>query len=102
GLRDTVEVDDPVRVDDRLVVEVDAVRPGRAGPGGDDDLFRGDDLVPAGGLVLEGDRVRVGEPGRALQEPHPVAGQLAADDVDLAADDVLRPGGEIGDRDVLF
>src|SRR5262249_52940954 len=101
-LRDAVEVDDPVRVDDRLVVEVDALRPGRTGAGGDDDLLGGDDLVPPAGLVLERDRVRVGEPGRTVQQPDPVAGQLAADDVHLPADDVLRAGGEIGDRDVLF
>src|SRR5689334_16807386 len=97
-----VEVDDPVRVDDRLLVEVDALRAGRASAGRDDDLLGGDDLVPAARLVLEGDRVRVGEPGRALQQPDPVAGQLAADDVDLPADDVLGAGGQVGDRDVLF
>jgi hypothetical protein len=76
---------------------------GRAGtvPAGDDDALGGDRQLGTA-LVTHAQRVRVGERRGAGQQADPVAGELAADDVDLAADDVLGPGGQVGHRDVLL
>jgi hypothetical protein len=57
--------------------------------------------VPVG-PVVDLDRIRAGEPAGAGQDRDPVPGQLAADDVALPADHVLRPGRQVGDRDLVL
>ena len=47
-------------------------------------------------------RVRPGEARRAGQDGDPVAAELAADDVVLPADDVVRPGRQVTDGDLVL
>ena len=54
------------------------------------------------GDLAQGDGVVVDEPAGAGEQGDVVAGQLVADDVDLAADHVLGAGGQVGDGDVLL
>ena len=93
--RDPLEVDDPVGVDDAPLVEVDGA--GRAG------------FVPVAITIFSAvtcrslarpatddrDRVRVDEAAGPVQQLDVVAGELAADDLDLAADHVLGAGSEV-------
>ena len=76
---------------------------GRAGPGagGDHDLVRAG-LAAAARAVVDLHRVRVGEAAGAGQHRDPVAGQLAAHHVHLAADHVAGAGGQVGDGDLVL
>ena len=58
--------------------------------------------LPRSGLAVHRDRVRVEEPRRAVQQRHPVAGQLAADHLDLAADHVLGAREQVLHGDVVL
>ena len=84
------------------LVELDAVRPGRPGAGGDDDLVGGDRLLVAGRRRRTATVCGVDEAAGAGEQGDVVAGQLAADDVDLPADHVLGAGGQVGDGDVVL
>ena len=90
-----------VGVDHGTVVELDAGRPGRLGPGRDHDVLGGDpvDMVAA---VVHLDRVRIREVRRSGDHRHPVTGELAAHHVDLPADHVLGAGGQVGDGDLVL
>ena len=96
-----LQMDDPVRVDHGAVVELDAGRAGGPGAGGDHDRLRAGPADPAV-PVVDFDRVRVGETGRAAQDRDPVAGQLAAHHVHFAADHVTGAGGQVGHGDVVL
>ena len=75
--------------------------PGGPGAGGDHDLVRGGPADPALAAVhFHG--VRVEEAARAGHGRDPVAGQLAAHHVHLAADHVGGPGGQVGDGDLVL
>src|ERR1700743_1137507 len=79
------QVPQPVGVDDGARVDLHAGRAGGAGAGGDHDLVRGGPANPALAAVHLY-RVRVDEAARAGQDRDPVAGELAAHHVHLAAD----------------
>ncbi len=90
GAGNLVEGQDLVTVDHGAAVEVDRVRPGRPRSGRNDDLFRVDPpLVDLVG-TLDADCVRVDEARRTDEQGDPVAAELAANDVDLTSDDMLR------------
>ena len=99
--RHLVHAQDLIGVDDRLAVEVDGRRPRRLGADRDDDLV-GAELVLVAVVVDDDDRVRVDELRGADEQRDVVARELVADDVDLPVDHMRRPGGQVGDRDVLL
>ena len=99
--RHPLQVDDPVGIHDGALVELDAAGPGGPGAGGDHDLVGGGPADPAV-AVVDLHRVRVDEMPGAGEHRDPVAGQLAADHVDLPADDVLGAGGQVGDGDLVL
>ena len=74
--------------------------PGRAGPGGDHDVGRGDRRRVAAGLAAHDHGVLVLEPGGAAEDVDVVAQQLVADHLDLPADHVRGPGQQVGDGDL--
>ncbi len=76
--------------------------PRRPGADRDDDLVRRDPAVQVGLVVADRERVVVDEATGAVQQLDPVAVELAADDLGLAADDVRRPGEQVLDGDVLL
>ena len=80
---------------------IDAGRAGRV-PTAIDDLVGGDPAVHVGLVVAHGQRVVVDEAPGAVQQLDPVAVELAADDLGLAADDVRRTGQQVLDGDVLL
>ena len=89
-----------VGVEDRALVELHGVGPVRLGAGGDDDE-PGGDLGAADAVVVEdAERVRVDERAGAAEDVDVVAQQLGADDLVLAADDVLRAREQVLHRDV--
>ena len=65
-------------------------------------IFSALDLAAAAGAVGDLDVGRAGEARRPGQDGHPVAGELAAHDVVLPADDVMRAGGQVADRDLVL
>jgi hypothetical protein len=101
GPRNLLQGEDVVRIQDGPLVELDRVRPGGPGAGGDDDVLGADQPFMAGHLA-QGDGVGVDETAGSGVEGDVVAGELAADDVDLSADHVLGTGGQVGDGDVLL
>ena len=83
-----------------LLVELDRGRPVGLGAGGDDDE-PGGDLGAADAVVVEdAERVRVQERAGAAEDVDVVAQQLGADDLVLAADDVLGAREQVLHRDV--
>src|SRR6185437_12008021 len=101
GPRHLVEQEDAVGVHDRLLVELDGAGPGRLGSGGDAEVL-GRDLARVAVAAGHLDGGRAGELGRAGDDGDPVAGELAADGVVLAADHVPGAPGQVGDGDVVL
>ncbi len=100
-LRDVVEVEDAVGVDDGLVVELDGGRACGPAAGRDHDRSRIHHLAAAVG-GRDHDRVVVGELRRAVEDRHVVARQLIADHVGLALAHARRARAEILDRDLAL
>jgi N6-adenosine-specific RNA methylase IME4 len=84
-----------------VIVELDLGRSGRLRTGGDHDLLGSD-----GGVVAAGFPCTVtvcGSSNRAVRAPEQVdvvAKQLATDHLDLAANNVLSAGQQVGDRNL--
>ena len=76
--------------------------PCRVGPDGDDDDVGGVLLLVVAVVGAYGERVLVDEAGRAVEQVHAVAEQLAAHDLDLATDHVRRSGEQVRHGDVLL
>ena len=100
--RDLLHREDAVGVDDAAVVELDLRGPCGSGAGGDDDLGGGDRLVLAAPVPDDLDGVLVDEPGGAAEQVDPVALQLRADHLLLAADDEVGAREQVLDGDVLL
>jgi hypothetical protein len=102
GVRDVLQLQDAVGVDDPPAVELDGGGPGGRRAGRDDDVVGGHGGRGVPRVAGHGDGVRVDEPGGPGQQVDVVADELRPDDLDLAADDVLGPREQVLHRDVAL
>ena len=94
--REVLQLDHLVGVEDHLAICLDPGRGRRLGADGDDDVGPRD--VPPPALPVHGQRVRVHERRLAREQRHVVATELALDHLDLARDDRVDTGEQLGGR----
>ena len=98
---DAVHLQQLVGVEHGLAVELHGGRPEGPGPDGDHDVLRCD-LPRASTVGADLQGVWIDEARGTLDHGHVVAGELVLDHVGLSPDDVLVPGAEVVDRDLLL
>ena len=92
--------EDAVRIEDVDVVEGDAVRAGGTGADGDNYFVGAHPLLAR--PIAHGDRVVVYQLPPAMEQRHPVPGQLVPDHLDLSPHDMVRTAREVVHGDVVF